>query len=234
MKGVALARVKPVLPRTIISINNTCSLFCFSHALPFDFVPSLNVKPWQCIQTKRSSIEFPLTGMLGQMPPPPRSCFFSLSNISVAQITQRGFPFQKVYFKKSMCTSAAWENEDEWVKFKKQTHWTVKTQHWICCFYPFFGPVRWCQQRSCSWPGLRRAGSWFGWRWWWHGTPPPPPAADRRNQTLRLPWSWLFPIRVYSNKVNRYKLCSSTYKTVHQNDKWKHIILKSHNLFCYY
>lgn len=44
----------------------------------------------------------------------------------------------------------------------------------------------------------------------------------------------VFPIRVYSNKVNRYKLGITTYKTVHQNDKWKHVILKSHNLFCYY
>lgn len=168
--------------------------------------------------------------MLKGMPPPPHY-FFSLSNISVAQINQRGFPFQKVYFYVHISSLRKWRRMSE---IQKADTLDGSMKHWICCFYPFFGPVRWCQQRSCSWPGLRRAGSWFGWRWWWHGTPPPPPAADRGNQTLRLPWSWLFPIRVYSNKVNRYKLCSSTYKTVHQNDKWKHIILKSHNLFCYY
>lgn len=102
------------------------------------------------------------------------------------QSTKRAFPFKSTLLK-SMCTSA--ESGDKWLQFKKWTFQWLKE-----VFYLFFEPVRWCQQRSCSWPGLHRAGSWFGWQWWWHGTPPPPPAADQSNQTLRLPWSWFSPL----------------------------------------
>lgn len=161
--------------------------------------------------------------------------FFSSPALFCSVYQSKGLFLSKAHFIIKYVHISSLREWRQMSKIQKADTFNRWTAYWICCFYPFFEPVRWCQQRSCSWPGLRRAGSWFGWRWWWHGTPPPPPAADRRNQTPRLPWSWLFPIRVYSNKVNRDKLCTTTYKTVHQNDKWKHIILKKNlNLFCYY
>lgn len=93
-----------------------------SHELPFDFIPTLNVKSWQCIQTKRSSLEFPARVTLGRPNAPLFPLLLVLAFVLFIKYycisnQSKGFCLLKVHFWKVSAHQQKIKNQ--WVKFKK-------------------------------------------------------------------------------------------------------------------